>query len=127
MEIARRARGTPRIANRLLRRVRDFAEIKGSGLIDQSLAQQALHMLKVDPCGLDEFDQRFILAILQKFSGGPVGLETLAATLSEDKNTIEDIIEPYLLQHGFIMRTPRGRVITEHAYSHFQFARPGIH
>ena len=123
MEIARRARGTPRIANRLLRRIRDFAQIKGSGNIDQPVAQQALTILKVDQCGLDELDQRFIQTILQKFSGGPVGLETLAASLNEDKNTVEDIIEPYLIQHGFIMRTPRGRVVTEHAYTHFQFAR----
>ena len=125
-ELAARSRGTPRIANRLLRRVRDFAEVKGEGKIDKHLAHQALDMLKVDKQGFDELDQRFILTIIEKFAGGPVGLDTLGAALSEDKNTIEDVIEPYLIQHGFIMRTPRGRVTTKHAYTHFQRAYPGL-
>ena len=126
-EIAGRSRGTPRIANRLLRRVRDFAEIKAGGKIDKHLAQQALDMLKVDKQGFDELDQRFILTLIKKFTGGPVGVDTLAAALSEDKNTIEDLIEPYLIQHGFIMRTSRGRVATKHAYNHFQLTYPGLY
>lgn len=123
-EIAQRARGTPRIANRLLRRVRDFAQVKGDGIINQSIARQALDMLKVDSCGLDSLDRKLLLAMIEQFSGGPVGLDTLAAALSEERGTIEDVLEPYLLQQGFIMRTPRGRVCTAHSYQHFGLQAP---
>ncbi|MCW7553504.1 Holliday junction branch migration DNA helicase RuvB [Endozoicomonas gorgoniicola] len=118
-EIARRSRGTPRIANRLLRRVRDFAEVKGSGLIDQSTADAALNMLDVDASGFDHMDRRLLLAMIEKFDGGPVGVDSLAAAISEERDTIEDVLEPYLIQQGFIMRTPRGRMVTRHAYTHF--------
>jgi len=118
-EIARRSRGTPRIANRLLRRVRDYAEVKGDGTISQSTAQQALSMLKVDHCGFDELDRRLLKMIIDNFDGGPVGLDTLAAAISEERGTIEDVLEPYLIQQGFIMRTPRGRVVTGKTYQHF--------
>jgi Holliday junction DNA helicase RuvB len=118
-EIARRSRGTPRIANRLLRRVRDFAQIKGNGVIDPRLADLALNRLEVDHCGFDHMDRRLLLTLIDKFAGGPVGLETLAAAIGEEKETIEDVIEPFLLQQGYLNRTPRGRVATPLAYRHF--------
>jgi Holliday junction DNA helicase RuvB len=117
-EIARRSRGTPRIANRLLRRVRDFAEVDGDGTISLKMADQALARLEVDKQGFDQMDRLLLETIIDKFSGGPVGLDTLAAAIGEEKDTIEDVIEPYLLQQGFINRTPRGRVATHLAYSH---------
>ena len=117
-EIARRSRGTPRIANRLLRRVRDFAEVDGDGTITQGMADQALVRLEVDQRGFDKMDRLLLETIIDKFSGGPVGLDTLAAAISEEKDTIEDVIEPFLLQQGFINRTPRGRVATHQAYTH---------
>jgi Holliday junction DNA helicase RuvB len=117
-EIASRARGTPRIANRLLRRVRDYAQIKAGGAIDLDVAQRALAMLEVDHCGLDEMDRRMLEALVKKFSGGPVGLNTLAMAVGEEPDTIEDVYEPYLVQEGFIDRTPRGRVATRLAYEH---------
>ena len=119
-EIARRSRGTPRIANRLLRRVRDFAQVKGTGVIDQEIADLALGRLEVDHRGFDHMDRRLLLTLIDKFAGGPVGLETLAASIGEEKDTIEDVIEPYLLQQGYLNRTPRGRVATPLAYQHFQ-------
>lgn len=118
-EIARRSRGTPRIANRLLRRVRDFAEVRGEGVINREIAECSLTAMKVDRRGFDEMDRNLLLAIISKFGGGPVGLETLAAALREEKDTIEDVYEPYLLQEGFIERTPRGRVATALAHAHF--------
>lgn len=117
-EIAKRARGTPRIANRLLKRVRDFAQVKGQGAITLDIARYALDMLEVDAIGLDKVDRRLLLAIIQKFNGGPVGLDTIASTIGEEKDTIEDVYEPFLLQLGFINRTPRGRVVTKLAYDH---------
>ena len=117
-EISRRSRGTPRIANRLLRRVRDFAEVDGDGMIDKTMADQALVRLEVDQRGFDHMDRLLLETIIDKFSGGPVGLDTLAAAIGEEKDTIEDVIEPYLLQQGFLNRTPRGRVATHQAYSH---------
>jgi len=125
-EIAKRSRGTPRIANRLLRRVRDYAEVKGDGTISQGTAQQALSMLKVDHCGFDELDRRLLKTIIDNFEGGPVGLDTLAAAISEERGTIEDVLEPYLIQQGFIMRTPRGRVVTGKTYQHFGLTAPKI-
>ncbi|MEJ2202120.1 MAG: Holliday junction branch migration DNA helicase RuvB [Desulfuromonadaceae bacterium] len=119
-EIARRSRGTPRIANRLLRRLRDFAEIMGNGTITLELADQALERLEVDRLGFDYMDRLILLTIIDKFSGGPVGLDTLAAAVGEEKDTIEDVIEPFLLQQGYLNRTPRGRVATPLAYAHFQ-------
>lgn len=118
-EIGKRSRGTPRIANRLLRRVRDVAEVKGDGNITSQLADQALTMLDIDESGLDEHDRNFLRLILEKFDGGPVGVETLSAALGEEKGTLEDMIEPFLIQEGFIMRTPRGRVATQHCYRYF--------
>lgn len=118
-EIAKRSRGTPRITNRLLRRVRDFAEVKGNGRIDRDIAQHALDLLDVDVCGFDMLDRKFLLAIIEKFEGGPVGVDSLAAAIGEERDTIEDVIEPFLIQQGFMMRTPRGRVATTHAYKHF--------
>ncbi|MHB1628083.1 MAG: Holliday junction branch migration DNA helicase RuvB [Bacilli bacterium] len=123
-EIARRSRGTPRIANRLLRRVRDFAQVMGDGRIDSSLAAEALSRMKVDEYGLDELDHRLLLGIIDKFGGGPVGLDTLSATVGEDAGTIEDVYEPYLLQTGLLRRTARGREATEWAYAHFGRAYP---
>ncbi len=123
-EIARRSRGTPRIANRLLRRVRDFAEVKGNGKITGELSFQALEMLKVDSNGFDSLDRKLLLAMIESFAGGPVGLDTLAAAINEERGTIEDVVEPYLLQQGFIMRTPRGRVVTQNAYLHFGLQPP---
>jgi Holliday junction DNA helicase RuvB len=117
-EIARRSRGTPRIANRLLRRIRDFAQVEGKGVIDLAIAQDALQRLEIDAIGLDSSDRRLLLTIAEKFDGGPVGVETLAAAISEETTTIEDVYEPYLLQLGFINRTPRGRVVTGAAYQH---------
>lgn len=122
-EIARRSRGTPRIANRLLRRARDFAEVKGDGCITREIADLALNMLNVDERGFDHMDRRLLLTMIEKFSGGPVGIDNLAAAISEERDTIEDVLEPYLIQQGFIMRTPRGRVVTDHAYVHFGIER----
>ena len=119
MEIAMRSRGTPRIANRLLKRVRDYAEIKGNGMITKEIADLALGALEIDKIGLDMIDRRMMLFIIENFGGGPVGLETLAASIGEDANTIEDVYEPYLLQMGFLNRTPRGRMATPKAYEHF--------
>ncbi|MEJ2609703.1 MAG: Holliday junction branch migration DNA helicase RuvB [Candidatus Thiodiazotropha sp.] len=121
-EVARRSRGTPRIANRLLRRVRDYAQVKGDGYISAKLADQALQMLKVDGIGFDNMDRHLLLAVIEKFDGGPVGVDNLAAAIGEEKGTIEDVIEPYLIQQGFMMRTPRGRVVTQAAYQHFGLA-----
>jgi Holliday junction DNA helicase RuvB len=117
-EIARRARGTPRIANRLLRRVRDFAEVEGSGRIDVATARHALERLEVDEVGFDDMDRKILLTIIEKFGGGPVGVETISAAVSEPRDTIEDVYEPFLLQNGFLQRTPRGRVATRRAYEH---------
>ena len=124
LEIASRARGTPRIANRLLRRCRDYAQVRGSGRIDRATAQAALEMLEVDKHGFDEMDRRLLLAIMEKYQGGPVGLNTLAAALAEDADAIEDIYEPFLIQIGFLDRTPRGRVATQLAYDHFGVVPP---
>ncbi|GMB02111.1 Holliday junction branch migration DNA helicase RuvB [Pelosinus sp. IPA-1] len=118
LEIAKRSRGTPRIANRLLKRVRDYAQIAGNGIITDVTADKALAMLEVDKCGLDKTDRNMLLAIIQNFKGGPVGLDTLAAIISEENETIEDVYEPFLLQMGFLQRTPRGRVATQKAYEH---------
>ena len=117
-EIARRCRGTPRIANRLLKRVRDFAQIRADGRITLSVAREALGMLEVDALGLDEIDRRLLTAIMDKYDGGPVGLETLAAAISEEPDTVMDVYEPFLLQLGFVVRTPRGRMVTRLAYEH---------
>lgn len=122
IEIAQRSRGTPRIANRLLRRVRDFAQVKGDGEVTLEIAQQALDMIDVDKSGFDFMDSKYLLAIIEKFMGGPVGLDNLAAAISEEKETIEDVIEPYLIQQGFIQRTPRGRIVSNSAYLHFGLA-----
>ena len=122
--IAARSRGTPRIANRLLRRVRDFADIKGDGNITDSIARQALDMLNVDQHGFDMMDRKLLLAIIQKFDGGPVGIDSLSAAIGEERDTIEDVIEPYLIQQGFMMRTPRGRVVTKTAWTHFGLQAP---
>jgi len=118
VEIASRARGTPRIVNRLLKRVRDYAQVRADGVITREVAQKALDALEVDAIGLDQTDRNLLQTIITKFNGGPVGLETLAASTSEDSETIEDVYEPYLLQLGFIARTPRGRVVTRLAYQH---------
>ena len=118
-EIANRSRGTPRIANRLLRRVRDFAEVKFDGNINKSVASTALDMLSIDKNGFDHMDRRLLTTMIEKFDGGPVGIDSLAAAISEERDTIEDVLEPYLIQQGFIQRTPRGRVITQFAYRHF--------
>ncbi|WP_339475537.1 MULTISPECIES: Holliday junction branch migration DNA helicase RuvB [unclassified Pseudomonas] len=118
-EIARRARGTPRIANRLLRRVRDFAEVRAKGHITKPIADLALNLLDIDERGFDHQDRRLLLTMIEKFDGGPVGVDSLAAAISEERHTIEDVLEPYLIQQGYIMRTPRGRVVTRHAYLHF--------
>jgi len=124
LEIARRARGTPRIANRLLRRVRDFAEVRGQGHISHDIASRALDLLDVDAQGFDHQDRRLLLTMIDKFDGGPVGVDSLAAAISEERHTIEDVLEPYLIQQGYIMRTPRGRVVTRHAYLHFGLNLP---
>jgi len=120
LEIGRRSRGTPRIANRLLKRVRDFAQVKGDGTITREIADEALNAMEIDAMGLDSIDRRMLLFIIENFGGGPVGLETLAASIGEDAGTIEDVYEPYLLQIGFLNRTPRGRMATAKAYAHFK-------
>ena len=122
--IAGRARGTPRIVNRLLRRVRDYAEVRATGRVDADVAERALAMLKVDEHGFDAMDRRLLLTLIEKFDGGPVGVESLAAALSEERDTIEDVLEPYLIQQGFLMRTPRGRVATATSYRHFGLTPP---
>ena len=118
-EIARRSRGTPRIANRLLRRVRDYAEVKGRGIISMDIAQKALEMLDIDPMGFDLMDRKLLMAVIEHFGGGPVGVDSIAAAIGEEKGTIEDVLEPFLIQQGFLMRTPRGRMATSRAYEHF--------
>lgn len=118
-EIAKRSRGTPRIANRLLRRVRDYAEVKEDGRVSLNAASKALDMLSIDKHGFDQMDRRLLLMMIEKFEGGPVGIDSLAAALSEERDTLEDVVEPYLIQQGFIMRTPRGRIVTQFAYRHF--------
>jgi Holliday junction DNA helicase RuvB len=123
-EIASRARGTPRIANRLLRRVRDFAQVKGNGTIDLRVAKEALELLQVDRLGLDHIDHKLLMGIIERFRGGPVGLDTIAASIGEESETIEDVYEPYLLQIGFLQRTPRGRMVTEAVYHHFGLTMP---
>ncbi|SEJ11326.1 Holliday junction DNA helicase subunit RuvB [Azotobacter beijerinckii] len=123
-EIARRARGTPRIANRLLRRVRDFAQVRGDGRITRQIANLALNLLDIDELGFDHQDRRLLLTLIEKFDGGPVGVDSLAAAISEERHTIEDVLEPYLIQQGYMMRTPRGRVATRHAYLHFGLNLP---
>jgi Holliday junction DNA helicase RuvB len=123
-EIAMRARGTPRIANRWLARVRDYAEVKADGHIDKKVADLALNLLKVDANGFDHMDRRLLLAMIEKFDGGPVGVDSIAAAIGEERDTIEDVYEPYLIQQGFIMRTPRGRIATRHAYQHFGLRVP---
>jgi len=125
MEIARRSRGTPRIVNRLLRRVRDFAEVKGAGHIDQPIAALAMEMLQVDEQGFDTMDRRLLKMIIENFDGGPVGVESIAASLSEERGTVEDVLEPYLIQQGYITRTARGRMATPKAYRHFGLEQPG--
>ena len=124
LEIARRSRGTPRIANRMLKRVRDFAQVKAGGVITRQVADEALSLLEVDQLGLDKVDRSVLSCMMDKFGGGPVGLDTLAATTGEDAVTIEDVYEPYLLQLGFIMRTPRGRICTQAAYDHMNLPMP---
>ncbi|MEE3240518.1 MAG: Holliday junction branch migration DNA helicase RuvB [Pseudomonadota bacterium] len=123
-EIASRSRGTPRIANRLLRRVRDFADVKYDGLVTQQVAEQALDILNIDPLGFDHMDRRLMLCIIENFDGGPVGVDNLAAAISEERGTIEDVLEPFLIQQGFIQRTLRGRIATRHAYEHFKITPP---
>ena len=123
-EIARRARGTPRIANRLLRRVRDYAEVKGNGSVDKNIADLALNMLKVDASGFDHMDRRLLLTMLENFSGGPVGVESMAAAISEERGTVEDVLEPYLIKQGYLVRTPRGRMATNKAWRHFGMEEP---
>lgn len=123
-EVAMRSRGTPRIANRLLRRVRDYAQVKSSGPITAEVASAALDMIDVDKAGFDYMDRKLLKAIIEKFMGGPVGLENLAAAIGEEKDTIEDVLEPYLIQQGYVQRTPRGRIATNHAYAHFGFSKP---
>jgi holliday junction DNA helicase RuvB len=123
-ELARRSRGTPRIANRLLKRVRDFAQVRGNGKIEDTLAKEALELMQVDRLGLDHIDHKLLKGIIEKYRGGPVGLETIAATIGEESQTIEDVYEPYLLQIGFLQRTPRGRIVTEAVYRHFQMEVP---
>jgi Holliday junction DNA helicase RuvB len=124
LELGRRSRGTPRIANRLLRRVRDFAEVGNHAVIDAKVADAALNLLNVDAFGLDEMDRRIILTIIDIFQGGPIGLETLATVVCEEKNTLEDVYEPFLIQSGFLARTPRGRMATKRAYEHFKRTPP---
>ena len=123
-EVARRSRGTPRIANRLLRRVRDVAQVENVDLVGQAVAQRALDMLSVDSQGFDHLDRRMLLTMIEKFDGRPVGLDSVSAALGEDKDTIEDVIEPFLIQQGFVMRTPRGRQVTKRAYEHFNYQLP---
>ncbi|MBQ6319842.1 MAG: Holliday junction branch migration DNA helicase RuvB [Lachnospiraceae bacterium] len=125
-ELARRSRGTPRLANRLLKRVRDFAQVRYDGVITETVAREALDLMGVDPMGLDSADRNLLLTMIHKFSGGPVGLDTIAASIGEDSGTIADVIEPYLIQNGFINRTPSGRVITSRCYDHFAITPPGV-
>ena len=124
IEIARRSRGTPRIANRLLRRIRDYAEILGNGTVTKGIAALALEKLDIDDSGFDFQDRRYLLAIIQDFNGGPVGVDNLAALLGEDRDTLEDVLEPYMIQQGFIQRTPRGRIATSKAYKYFSLEEP---
>jgi Holliday junction DNA helicase RuvB len=124
-EIAGRSRGTPRVANRLLRRVRDYAEVKASGSVTREVADAALKMLDVDAVGLDVMDRKLLLAVIEKFAGGPVGIENIAAAIGEERDTIEDVLEPYLIQQGYLQRTLRGRMATVSAYRHFGLAQPG--
>lgn len=124
VEVAGRARGTPRVANRLLKRLRDFAQVRGDGIITKEIADDALFQIQVDPLGLDQVDHKLLIAIMDKFAGGPVGLDTIAATIGEEPDTIEDVYEPFLLQIGFLQRTPRGRIITNRAYAHFGRTAP---
>jgi Holliday junction DNA helicase RuvB len=126
-EISRRARGTPRVANRLLRRVRDYAQVKGNGTITRDIANEALQLLEVDQFGLDDMDARILKSIIDKFEGGPVGINTIAAAVGEDASTIEEVYEPFLVQNGFLQRTPRGRVATPTAYRHFGYTPPAQH
>jgi Holliday junction DNA helicase RuvB len=123
-EIARRSRGTPRVANRLLRRVRDFAQVKGDGTVSKAVADAALKMLDVDVLGLDVMDRKLLLAVIEKFGGGPVGVDNLAHAIGEETDTIEDVLEPYLIQQGYLQRTPRGRIATLTAYRHFGIVAP---
>jgi holliday junction DNA helicase RuvB len=123
-EIARRSRGTPRVANRLLRRVRDFAQVKADGVVTRDVADAALRMLDVDPMGLDLMDRKLLIAVMERFAGGPVGLDNLAAAIGEERDTIEDVLEPYLIQQGYLQRTPRGRIATPNAYRHFGLVSP---
>ena len=123
-EVARRSRGTPRIANRLLRRVRDFADVRNDGIISASIAKQALSMLDVDDAGFDYLDRKLLTAVIERFDGGPVGLDNLAAAIGEERDTIEDVLEPYLIQQGFLQRTPRGRIATSLTYRHFGLHKP---
>lgn len=122
-EVAQRSRGTPRIANRLLRRVRDFADVKHNGQIDFAVADAALNLLHVDKAGFDDLDRRLLLAIIEKFAGGPVGIDSIAAVLSEERDTLEDVVEPYLIQQGYLVRTSRGRLVTDLAYTHFDVVK----
>jgi Holliday junction DNA helicase RuvB len=124
LEVARRSRGTPRIANRLLRRVRDFAQVQGSGIITFAIAKDSLIQMQVDEAGLDHIDHKLLLAIIERFRGGPVGVDTIAASIGEESQTIEDVYEPYLLQIGFLQRTPRGRIVTDLTYKHFGLQVP---
>jgi Holliday junction DNA helicase RuvB len=124
LRIAQRARGTPRIANRLLRRVRDYAQVKGAGHIDEAAADAALDLLQVDPQGLDALDRKLLLTIMEKFDGGPVGIESLSAAIGEERGTLEDVIEPFLIQQGFIARTARGRIATRLSWQHFGLKMP---
>ncbi|MGB8517283.1 MAG: Holliday junction DNA helicase RuvB C-terminal domain-containing protein, partial [Gallionella sp.] len=119
LEIAKRSRGTPRIANRLLRRVRDYSDVKAQGVASRAVADAALTMLDVDTQGLDVMDRKLLLTVIEKFMGGPVGVDNLAAAIGEERDTIEDVLEPYLIQQGYLQRTPRGRIATAHAYQHF--------
>jgi Holliday junction DNA helicase RuvB len=123
-EIAGRSRGTPRVSNRLLRRVRDYAEVRAQGRITHEVADAALKMLDVDPLGFDVMDRKLLLAVIEKFGGGPVGVENLAAAIGEERDTIEDVLEPFLIQQGYLQRTPRGRIATVLAYRHFGLAQP---
>ena len=122
IEVAKRSRGTPRIANRLLRRVRDYAQVEANGIVNLEVTQQALDLMQVDSVGLDVIDSKLLTTIIEKFKGGPVGLETLSAAVGEESNTLEDVVEPFLIQQGFLMRTPRGRVVTENAWQHYGYA-----
>ena len=126
LEMAKRSRGTPRLANRLLKRVRDFAQVKYDGIITEKVANYALDLLEVDKFGLDQIDRNILLTMIQKFKGGPVGLDTLAASIGEDSGTIEDVYEPYLLKNGFLQRTPRGRVVTDKAYAHLGICKENV-